>query len=76
MDALLQRCSSGQRGIGVSVSREWTPFYSKILYTYLPRTVSVSREWTPFYSVFASRDLTNVKFPSAVNGRPSTAFSA
>jgi len=39
----------------VSVSREWTPFYSQSYPAAVADYVSVSREWTPFYSLKLAR---------------------
>ena len=57
----------------VSVSREWTPLYSVNVSSPTLHSVSVSREWTPLYSYDLVDGVPNA-FPSAVNGRPSTAF--
>jgi hypothetical protein len=50
MDALLQPFRAWEARLAVSVSREWTPFYSDPVRKVHALSVSVSREWTPFYS--------------------------
>ena len=72
MDAPLQPLSQVRKIKSVSVSREWTPLYSVIGGQVSQGFVSVSREWTPLYS-FRDSFLPRKEFPSAVNGRPSTA---